>query len=183
MCAEAGNFSIHNPFTIIKKNNNVIDYYHFASDWQDKKINQVYLANLDLLNLFIEHFTANIKQSKLLSKAYDFTFNLNNGNESNLKFEEDSNCDRAEFIRSINPKTSRLQIANKLLSKRQSEILKLVVQGKTIKEISKILNLSPRTVGHYFDTIKDKVNASSRSELIAKAINSKSVNLFGDFLK
>jgi DNA-binding CsgD family transcriptional regulator len=171
MCREAGEFGIHNPFTIIDRNNNGIDYYHFANNSTNKQINQMYLANIDLLHLFISYFKDNIKKSKPLSKAHDFKFNVNS--DIKIAFEDSLiTYDRSDFLNSINHKKfPKIEIENQTLSKRQSEILRLVVRGMTMKEIGKILNLSPRTVGHYFETIKMKLNISTRSELISKTVD------------
>ncbi len=177
MCHEAGQFGIHNPFTIIEKHNDGIDYYHFASVSVNKQINQVYLANLDLLHLFIAHFKENINKSRVLKKAYDLTFDLDPNRTIN--FEDDSiHYDRSQFLQSIELKHPRLVIENIRLSKRQSEVLRHVILGKTLKEISQLMNLSERTVRHYFENVKIKLNVFSRSELISKALDSKSLQLF-----
>ena len=115
----------------------------------------------------------------MLSSAYHFTFDLHSATEQTF---EDSSIiyDRSEFINSLDIKnfSNKLQIDDVQLSKRQSEILRLAVKGNTIKEIARILNLSQRTVGHYFDTVKNKLNVSSRSELISKVMRFESTNLF-----
>lgn len=54
------------------------------------------------------------------------------------------------------------------LSFRQSQCLLYVVKGMTMKEIGHILNLSPRTVEHYIESIKIKLSCKKRSELIEK---------------
>ncbi len=53
------------------------------------------------------------------------------------------------------------------LTPRQLECAILYVKGFTIKEIGKILKLSPRTVGHYIENIKDKYQCSKKHELIS----------------
>jgi DNA-binding NarL/FixJ family response regulator len=45
----------------------------------------------------------------------------------------------------------------------------------TIKQIAQKLNLSPRTVEHYIDTIKGKLNCYSRDELVTKALQLQSI--------
>jgi DNA-binding CsgD family transcriptional regulator len=57
-----------------------------------------------------------------------------------------------------------------LLSTRQRDCLYYLVKGMTLKEIGVILNLSPRTVGHYLEAVKVKLGCSSRSQLIEKAL-------------
>lgn len=63
------------------------------------------------------------------------------------------------------------QIDNIYLSRRESDVVHLIVTGKTIKEIAKKLALSPRTVEHYIENIKLKLNVHTKSELIDKIIN------------
>lgn len=169
ICREAGEFGVHNPFTIIDRHETWIDYYHFANNSQNKQINQIYLTHLDLLNLFILHFKENIQQSKILSKAYNFVFDIDSS--PSIMFEEDfTNFSRLDFINSLSHHdiNNRIKVESKILSKRQSDIVRLVVKGNTMKEIAKLLKLSPRTVEHYFEMIKIKLNVSSRSELMAK---------------
>jgi DNA-binding CsgD family transcriptional regulator len=45
-----------------------------------------------------------------------------------------------------------------------------LVKGKTMKQIAAALSLSPKTIEHYLDIIKRKLNCYSRSELIEKAL-------------
>ena len=56
------------------------------------------------------------------------------------------------------------------LTKRQIDCLALLVKGMSYKETGKKLNLSPRTVEHYVDAVKMKLNCDTRSELISKAL-------------
>jgi len=58
------------------------------------------------------------------------------------------------------------------LTDKQENCLFLLVRGKTIKEIAKILNLSPRTVEDHLDGIKTKLGCHYKSEIIEKAIDS-----------
>lgn len=55
------------------------------------------------------------------------------------------------------------------LSSRELDCLRLIVRGKTAKEISNILGISKRTVESYQENIKHKMNVYSKSELIDKA--------------
>ncbi len=60
------------------------------------------------------------------------------------------------------------EINNTYLSKRQTSCARLLLNGKTAKEIALSLNLSHRTVEHYIETIKNKFNCYSKAELILK---------------
>lgn len=55
-------------------------------------------------------------------------------------------------------------------SKREMEVVNLSVKGKTAKEIGRILGLSYRTVQHYLENIKYKMQVSSKSQLIEKVL-------------
>lgn len=57
-----------------------------------------------------------------------------------------------------------------ILSKREIECLRLLLQGKTVKLCAHELRLSPRTVEHYLENIKVKLNVKTRTQLIEKAL-------------
>lgn len=54
------------------------------------------------------------------------------------------------------------------LTERETEVLGLVAEGKTTKEIAKELFLSPGTVRNYISTILDKLEVSNRIEAIVR---------------
>jgi DNA-binding CsgD family transcriptional regulator len=57
------------------------------------------------------------------------------------------------------------------LTKRQKQCLYYLIKGMTIKEIAHQLTLSARTVEHYLETVKTKLNCHSRSQLIASVLD------------
>lgn len=59
---------------------------------------------------------------------------------------------------------------HKLLSPREKEILLWMKEGKTSWEISTILGIAERTVNFHVSNARKKLNASNRSQAIAKAI-------------
>ena len=61
------------------------------------------------------------------------------------------------------------------LTEREKDILRLVVEGKTAKEIAEILFISPRTVENYKNTLLKKLGLHKTSELINYAIQNKIV--------
>jgi DNA-binding NarL/FixJ family response regulator len=60
--------------------------------------------------------------------------------------------------------------ASDLLSKRESEVLKLVTLGMSNKEIAEKLFLSQRTIKAHLTNIFNKLNVASRSEAIVKGL-------------
>lgn len=57
-----------------------------------------------------------------------------------------------------------------LLSSREREVLQLIVEGKTIRQIAAELVISPKTVEGHKARIMDKINVKSRTELIRYAL-------------
>lgn len=57
------------------------------------------------------------------------------------------------------------------LTPREMDIARLLVRGKTAKEIAMVLYISPRTVEHYIENIKSKFNVVTKSELIEKILS------------
>jgi DNA-binding CsgD family transcriptional regulator len=57
------------------------------------------------------------------------------------------------------------------LTPRETEILRLIAAGRTSSEISRELSLSVRTVGRHITNIYGKIEANSRAEATAYALN------------
>ena len=61
------------------------------------------------------------------------------------------------------------------LSKREKEVLELLVQGKSLKMIGGDLDISYDTVRSHIKKIYDKLHVASMTEAVAKAISEKLV--------
>jgi DNA-binding CsgD family transcriptional regulator len=73
----------------------------------------------------------------------------------------------------VNEATARLERSNTRpvqLSKRESECLFWYARGKTIEEIAAILGISDETVPIYFKRVTSKLDATNRTNALAKAI-------------
>jgi DNA-binding CsgD family transcriptional regulator len=55
------------------------------------------------------------------------------------------------------------------LSPREKQILDMIGEGKTTKEIATLLNLSPSTVSHHRKSICRKLDVHSTAELVYRA--------------
>lgn len=66
-----------------------------------------------------------------------------------------------------------------VLSEREIEVLRLVVEGKTAREIADALFISPRTVENYKNNILKKLDLHKTSDLIKYAIKNKIVDIEG----
>jgi len=64
---------------------------------------------------------------------------------------------------------ARAQALGKILSRREQDVLNHVLTGKTSREISELIGLSPRTIEFHRSNIMSKLGASNVTELIANA--------------
>lgn len=60
---------------------------------------------------------------------------------------------------------------SRLLTKREAEILRLIVSGRTNKEIGRILYRTERTVEYHRNSLMGKLGAHSAAELVKQAID------------
>lgn len=75
------------------------------------------------------------------------------------------NQKKIEFLKQL----GILQSADDIqLSNRESECIRLLLQGYAASQIAEILNLSKRTVEHYIENVKLKTNCYTKLELIEK---------------
>ncbi len=56
------------------------------------------------------------------------------------------------------------------LTERQMDCLYYLVKGMTIKQISEKMQLSARTVEHYLEAVKSKLECKTRFDLVDKAL-------------
>jgi DNA-binding CsgD family transcriptional regulator len=56
------------------------------------------------------------------------------------------------------------------LSQRETEVLALIIQGKTNNSIASLLKISPSTIRKHLENIYNKLEANSRTEAITKAL-------------
>ena len=68
------------------------------------------------------------------------------------------------------------------LTLRQEQVLSLVAQGKTDKEMADILGISPKTIDMHMGMLMERLGASSRAHAVALRFAPKSVTI-GNVLK
>lgn len=164
MLADSASFDFKHVFTIIKKQAKHTDFYHFGTHLSNPAIHQIYINNLDILDRFIRFFNSKIKQSKELTHAYDLVLN------------EDQISSEVELNLLHNKQVKRelvlemLRSGEQFLTANEIKCAELILQGKTAKEIAKILALSYRTIEDRINALKSKFNAQNKADLIVKLI-------------
>ncbi len=76
----------------------------------------------------------------------------------------------ARRIREDEENLQRQKEAGRLLTKREKEILQLIIDNHTSAEIAEILHLSRRTVEHHRESIFSKLDVKKTSALVKKAL-------------
>lgn len=158
-------FQIGDGITFINKLNDGVEFFHFATTPQNKRMILFYLNNLDLLENFTRYFKD--KASQLITEAEENKFYI----PGEFSSDQSSNVLKDEILRNHFLKDISLESVENKLSQRQKECLYFLVKGMTYKEISKQMNLSPKTVEHYLEYTKNKLNCHNRTELIKMALN------------
>ena len=84
---------------------------------------------------------------------------------NNLDFTTINNSNDISFIESLKEKSFNVSMSGVLskLSNREIECIKFIVKGFTIKQIARELQLSPRTVEHHINNIKNKVGLTTKA--------------------
>jgi DNA-binding NarL/FixJ family response regulator len=76
----------------------------------------------------------------------------------------------AEAMRDIADSPATPPIALRELSAREREVLQLLAEGKSMKEVAALLDISPRTVEFHKYRIMDLLHAKTNAELVQQAI-------------
>lgn len=99
-------------------------------------------------------------------------FYLNKENFSNItRSIAASNLRLDDFVSETKDEVDEFIYGNVCFSRRQAQILCDILRGYTAASIADRLHLSQRTIEHYFETIKDKLNCQNKSEIIGKAFD------------
>ncbi len=171
-CDARSYFNIDHGITIIERNIDHCDFYYFGTTSNNHGIINLYLNNLDLLKRFILYFrdkSSNIikcaNKSRILLPDH---FTNRNGND--IHYSEETNTLRSNFLNSIPIKKLRLTgaLTGETLTQKQINCLSHLIEGKTAKEVAKLLGLSYRTVEGHINKLKLRFSCQSKSELINK---------------
>lgn len=121
----------------------------------------LFVQEAALFEIFMDHFTSQINKRllKLLEEGITLADIKNLSNRPSLEKERNADLKKKELVASSNWKNLLK------LSKREKECLLYLQNGYTYQGIGEKLNLSERTVEHYIESVKNKLNIDTRPEL------------------
>lgn len=180
------NYGMSNVFSVVRKYNDFIDVYNFAPDEGNKLPIESYMAQINIINDFIDLFEC--ANAELINLACKEKFMLPLKKE--LLFADDGSGLQngkavEDFYNEIlynKKKPFRFFVNGTYLTIRETECLTYTTMGMTIKEIAIKLKISPRTVETHINNIKLKSNIQYKHQLCQKIINLKKLNSFINIL-
>ena len=69
---------------------------------------------------------------------------------------------------------------SKILTKREKEIFNLLVKNINTKEISKIFNISEKTVRNHISNVIQKLSVNSRSSAVVELIKLQEIDIYNE---
>ncbi len=147
--------NIDHGLFLIDPHEGYCDFYGLATQKGNDRIINTYLSHMEELKNFAKSFPE--RAEKLIRTADE--------NKIILPFNPHVNDD------DFNQSHWSYESQRVALSQRQFEIAGLLLKGNTVKEIAKVLQLSPRTVESYINNLKDKLNCSNKTALIMALVN------------
>jgi DNA-binding CsgD family transcriptional regulator len=152
---------------LIQKDANAVEFFIFAGH-QHHDFSRLYLNHLSLLRTYSMHFKQEMKPILFKQKDEGYTLPISStACQKNLIQPKIDLKKKESFILSMGQEKVWRQFF--LLSPQEKECLKQIQQGKTIKETAAVLFLSPRTVESYLENIRNKIDCTSKQDLISKA--------------
>lgn len=164
-------FDLAHGITLIEKQKDFCEFFTFGTTSNNEKIINFYLNNLDLLKRFSLFFKE--RGNLIINKANKDRLILPNCLKAQKNEDKEviptiiSEKIREEFIAftTLKPSCS--------LTKKESLCLYYLSQGKSLKEVARQLNISPRTVESHLNNLKLKLGARNKTELIIKSLEEK----------
>ncbi len=159
-------FNLWHGFDIHYRLEDSLEVWCFATSKESHQLNNFYLNNLKLFHHFCLYFrekAASFMETNVESRLAVFKehFDLSYHDSVSLKANFNAFIGSFPLTRySLHTKNGKAK-----LSKRELECMFHISQGKTAKEIGKLLNLSNRTIEFYIGNIKQKTGYQSKSAL------------------
>jgi DNA-binding CsgD family transcriptional regulator len=145
-------FNLSYFINLVERHPGYIDLYCFGAHAANPEIMNFYLNKMDVLHKFIDYFKN--EASSLINQAL----------QNKILLSDKMLPPYQGLLESRSSAKSNYD-----LTTRQLDCLFSLMKGMSIKQIAKHLSLSPRTIEHYLESIKIKMDCASRVELFEKA--------------
>lgn len=158
-------FDIDNGFTIILPTIDGTELYYFGTTKHNTKMLGVYRSNIDYFLSFINYFreTANA----LIVQSWSERFRLPLGNDPSIG--QNNRIASININQSFHLKKFIIDHERRIFfSRREAQCVHLLSKGMSTKYIARDLQLSPRTVEHYLECAKLKLDCYEKNTLLKK---------------
>lgn len=156
--------NIWNIYTIYEKDINYRHVYFFATSQDNTNIIDLYINKKFVLDTFITYFKE--RAAPLLAMTTSEHLIKTQLQIRQVKMQENAS-NIQHFLNDIEQYIGKKSEA---LTIREKECAKLLMEGFTSKEASKILHVSHRTVEFHIDKIKQKLKCHNKAQLIKTLI-------------
>lgn len=158
-------FNRGNGFYIIRNYQNYVEIYGLATTIDNESADYKFLTELEPIEKFIEYFNfagktiiQSAEQARIRPPpSYSPKNDHNAQNEKLQRFYETIGVGRARIV-------CKNQ-TNIILTPRESQCLRALAQGRSVKQIAKFLKITPRTVDFHLSSIKHKTGYHYNSDL------------------
>ncbi len=175
-----GDFKLDHGFAIINKSPDKVAIIGFAAPIIDRNLLSLYLNELPLFRHFFQYFLE--ESHKMLQEMANDPITLlpllgqrffeSQGQQDSLSPEQ-----RHQFLRQV---TLKDRPSDMELTNREKQCLQALLKGYTAKQTALELKLSQRTIEHFLENAKAKLECRHKSELFKKADRLKILGLLED---
>lgn len=163
-------YAVDSSFVIFKKHEEGIHKFLFNTKNKQFSLKNFYLNNHSLFHKFCIQFLNEFSSLTTVTEKYKINIGTLIGSEFHTKnlLRKEYTPDLAKkvfFLKSIGSIPMDFNLP-KPFSPQEKICIEWILEGKTYKEIAEIMQLSYRTVEHYFENIKDKTGCLTKSETL-----------------
>ncbi len=159
-------FDVDNGMVMVFSFNDVVERYFFGAKRENKKVNSMYVNQVDLFKRFVLYFKEVAKPLIDMADSSRIVVPL-----EMIDIEDNEFCNNEnvkEFLDEI--KIHKVCIRSNgedvLININEAKILSLMKRGFTAKEISDEIGLTKKTIDHYRDKLKEKLNLYTARNLL-----------------
>lgn len=151
-----------NGITLIERGKDFVEFFHICADSGYENVDPYLSNNIDLLWNYVLYIRDCLSHDLKLKNAYNKKYQYKIISPNNhLPLDNNKHL-------LLNTKKTYLggYFGDVYFTTKEMDCLILLFQKQSSKGIAKILGLSPRTVEFYIDNIKQKIQCSTKTELI-----------------